>query len=165
MGYFQSSEVRGTDSNGDEFWVNVSAQPTIYEGKPALLNALIDITQSRRSSGALERLRRQNELILNSGGETIYGLDLKGNLTFVNRATVAITGQEAQGLIGKPQHDPPLLETRHTAPNPKDESPLQNAIEGGVQYHAENEVFCRKDGSGFRWSTYSTLQSETNVVG
>ncbi|NEQ53002.1 MAG: PAS domain-containing sensor histidine kinase, partial [Leptolyngbya sp. SIO3F4] len=35
---------------------------------------------------ALEALRRQHQLILNAVGEGVYGLDLQGNVTFVNPA-------------------------------------------------------------------------------
>ena len=38
----------------------------------------------------LEQLRRQHQLILNAVGEGIYGLDLDGNVTFVNPAAAAM---------------------------------------------------------------------------
>ncbi|MGB7413809.1 MAG: hypothetical protein WA902_06345 [Thermosynechococcaceae cyanobacterium] len=42
----------------------------------------------------LDTLRRQNELILNSVGEGIYGLDLDGNATFVNPAAGKIEADQ-----------------------------------------------------------------------
>ena len=38
----------------------------------------------------LEQLRRQHQLILNAVGEGVYGLDLNGNVTFVNPAAAAM---------------------------------------------------------------------------
>ncbi|HEY9887749.1 MAG TPA: hypothetical protein V6D02_05065, partial [Candidatus Obscuribacterales bacterium] len=39
---------------------------------------------------ALAQLRRQHQLILNAVGEGVYGLDLQGNVTFVNPAAAAM---------------------------------------------------------------------------
>ena len=43
---------------------------------------------------ALAALRRQHELILNAVGEGVYGLDLQGNVTFVNPAAAAMIDWE-----------------------------------------------------------------------
>lgn len=164
-GYFQSHEVRGTNVQGKEFWVSVSAQPTTFDGEPALLNALVDISSSKRAAEEVDRLRRQNELILNSAGEAIYGLDLDGNITFVNRAAVAITGWNANELIGKSQHETFHHSRPDTTPYSKEDSPLQKAIEEGVQYEADNEVFWRKDGTGFPVEYVSTpIRDERGIT-
>lgn len=43
-------------------------------------------------------------LILNAVGEGIYGLDLAGNVTFVNSAAAAMIGWSAEELIGQSMH-------------------------------------------------------------
>ncbi|WP_026691831.1 bifunctional diguanylate cyclase/phosphodiesterase [Peribacillus kribbensis] len=51
----------------------------------------------------LRRLSRENELILNSAGEGIFGLDLNGNFTFCNPAAVTMLGySDKNDLIGRP---------------------------------------------------------------
>ncbi|MFU1795160.1 EAL domain-containing protein [Paenibacillus azoreducens] len=51
----------------------------------------------------LQQLSREKELILNSAGEGIFGLDLEGNITFCNPAGEAMLGYETKGeLIGQP---------------------------------------------------------------
>lgn len=51
----------------------------------------------------LQHLSREKELILNSAGEGIFGLDLDGNITFCNPAGEAMLGYEIKGeLIGQP---------------------------------------------------------------
>lgn len=50
----------------------------------------------------LQHLSREKELILNSAGEGIFGLDLQGNITFCNPAGEAMLGYEARELIGQP---------------------------------------------------------------
>jgi len=54
---------------------------------------------------ALQQLQRQNELILNSAGEGIYGLDLGGKATFVNPATAAMTGWKIEEMLGRPERE------------------------------------------------------------
>lgn len=49
----------------------------------------------------LENLSREKELILNSAGEGIFGLDLDGNITFCNPASESMLGYETGELIGK----------------------------------------------------------------
>ena len=51
----------------------------------------------------LQQLSREKELILNSAGEGIFGLDLDGKITFCNPAGESMLGYETKGeLIGKP---------------------------------------------------------------
>lgn len=53
---------------------------------------------------AIRQLSHRNELILNSAGEGIFGVDMKGRTTFVNPAAARMTGWEVEELIGQPQH-------------------------------------------------------------
>ena len=56
----------------------------------------------------LEQLSRQNQLILNSAGEGIYGVDLEGKVTFVNPAGAKLLGYQVEELLGRS-----ILETVH----------------------------------------------------
>lgn len=79
----------------------------------------------------LEKLQRRSELILNSAGEGICGLDLTGRITFANPAAARIMKLTVEELVGRPgsnvfagfRADPPaggaggqpaeILATRH----------------------------------------------------
>ena len=95
----------------------------------------------------LEKLRRLHELILNSSGEGIFGLDLEGRTTFVNPAVSEILGWKPDELMGNLQHS--LI--HHTRPNgtsyPKEECHIYATFEGGKVHRIDDEVFWRKDGS------------------
>jgi PAS domain S-box-containing protein len=56
-------------------------------------------------TGELQKLQRRYELILNSAGEGICGLDLEGRATFVNPAVSRITGFPIGDLIGKSEQE------------------------------------------------------------
>ena len=97
----------------------------------------------------LEKLQRHHELILQSAGEGIYGLDCEGHTTFVNEAAARMVGWELDELVGKSQHD--II--HHTKPdgsayNAKS-CPIYAAFKDGKVHSVDDEVFWRKDGTCF----------------
>lgn len=52
----------------------------------------------------LQSLQRRYEMILNSAGEGICGLDVEGKATFVNPTVAKLTGWAIEELIGKAEH-------------------------------------------------------------
>ena len=110
----------------------------------------------------LANLRRQNQLILNSVGEGIYGLDTQGNVTFVNPAAARIIGWEINDLIGKSMH----LVLHHSKTDgskyPREECPIYAAFKDGTVRRVENEVFWRKDGTSFPVEYISTPIHDEN---
>jgi PAS domain S-box-containing protein len=104
-------------------------------------------------SEEIQRLQRQYELILNSAGEGICGLDLNGKATFVNPAAARMTGWEVQELIGKSEEE--IFGS--TTPATKD-SPAPNT--------PEERPFRRKNGSLFPVECVKTpLDENGRVVG
>ena len=104
----------------------------------------------------LEQLRRQHQLILNAVGEGVYGLDLHGNVTFVNPAAAAMIGWPMDELIGKPMHA--VLHHSHPdgKPYPREACPIYAAFRDGSIHRVTDEVFWRKDGSSFPVEYIST---------
>jgi len=107
------------------------------------------------------------ELILDSTGEGIYGLDLNGNTTFVNLAAVKMIGWDAEELIGMNQHD--IL--HHTKPDgttyQQEECPIHAVLKDGAVHKINNEVFWRKDGSFFPVEYISTpmRDADDKIIG
>jgi two-component system, LuxR family, sensor kinase FixL len=54
---------------------------------------------------AIEKLQHRYELILNSAGEGICGLDANGKATYVNPAATRMTGFDAKELLGRPESE------------------------------------------------------------
>jgi PAS domain S-box-containing protein len=54
---------------------------------------------------ALHSLQRRYEMILNSAGEGICGLDVDGKATFVNPTVAKLTGWPVDELVGKTEHE------------------------------------------------------------
>ena len=110
-------------------------------------------TERRRTEEAIDRLRPQNELILNAAGEGIYDLDLDGKITLVNPAAARMIEWRVEELIGKTMHDILHYSKPDGSPYPREECPIYAAFWDGTVYHVTDEVFWRKDGMCFPLST------------
>lgn len=77
----------------------------------------------------------------------IYGIDLNGNCTFINRAGAVTLGYEPGELLGKNMHDA----IHHSKPDrssyPVQECPIFRAFKTGVAAHIDNEWLWRKNGT------------------
>lgn len=102
------------------------------------------------AEAALTRLRHQNELILNSAGEGIYGLDLDGNIIFENPKAAELLGWKAAELLGMPAHA--TIHHKHAdgSPYPIESCPIHASMVDGATQRVTNDVFWRKDGTHFR---------------
>ena len=123
-----------------------------------------DITQSKWDEIELERLSRQNESILKSAGEGIYGLDLRERMTFVNPAAAKMLGYEPEELAGRHQHEI----VRHLRPDgtayPPNDCAIYAALRDGEVRGSSDEVFWRKDGTSFPVECVSTPIRENGRV-
>jgi PAS domain S-box-containing protein len=104
----------------------------------------------------LEHLRRQHQLILNAVGEGIYGLDLQGNVTFVNPAAAAMIGWPMEKLIGQSMHAVLHHSRPDGSPYQREACPIYAAFQDGSIKRITNEVFWRKDGTSFPVEYIST---------
>ncbi|QIZ71393.1 PAS domain S-box protein [Oxynema aestuarii] len=128
-----------------------------------------DITDLKRVEEALERLRHQNELILNSAGEGICGVDRQGRTTFINPAASRMLGYPMGELLGAPLAKilaPLPGENGSEEGSPPIHSPIYAALKDGSVHHGTDEVFWRKDGSSFPVEYMSTpIQEQSQIVG
>ncbi|MBP3965329.1 EAL domain-containing protein [Paenibacillus lignilyticus] len=103
----------------------------------------------------LRQLSREKELILNSAGEGIFGLDLERKITFCNPAGIAMLGYDSsQELIGQ---DCCIIVTGQDPPT---------GIDGNWNRHYQDEKFCRKDSSVFPVEyVISSIREGDEIVG
>lgn len=144
--------------------------------KEQLLHELSDLRQKyeEREKAELEHnqmeeslkiISRQNELILNSTGEGIFGLDTEGQHTYVNMAAARMLGYTADELLGKKSHSCWHHTKENGSPYPEDDCPIYKAYRKGVAFHnVRDEVFWRKDGTNFPVAYTSTPIFEDNRI-
>src|SRR5919112_1005881 len=144
-----TTELVGLRSDGSEFPIEMSLGETHQDGERLFTGVIRDIAERKRFEEALERLSRQHGMVLEAVGEGIFGLDLHGNVTFVNPAASDKTGWSTQDLPGQPMHN----RVHHTKPDgtpyPSEECPIHATFTTGTTHSRDDEVFWRKDGSSF----------------
>lgn len=89
------------------------------------------------------------QALLDSAGEGIWGLDLEGNCTFVNRMAVSCFGYASEELLGNNMHE--LV--HHHYPDgrhfPGSECPIYDVVRKSKVLRQLTDTMFRKDGSSF----------------
>ncbi len=117
-------------------------------GRPFILNHGMDVTEQYEAEQALHLATRQRELILESVGDGIYGIDLDGRLTFINQAGASALGYLPEELAGRDVHE--MLHHSHAdgTPYSKSTNPILQALRRGESIRMRDEIFWRQDGTG-----------------
>ena len=86
------------------------------------------------------------EALLESTNEGLYGVDLEGRCTFLNRAGAKMLGLTRYEVLGRNMHR--LIHHSHEdrSPYPEEECPIARSMRTGEAVRVENEVLWRKDG-------------------
>ncbi|UCE35310.1 MAG: PAS domain S-box protein [Deltaproteobacteria bacterium] len=154
-------EYRGIRKDGTVCWLEMIASLIDYGGKPAIRGAVVDITDHKRAEEALRQSKERFKELAELLPETIYEMDLKGNLTFVNRNAFTHFGYTQQDFDrGLNAHDmiaPP--DRQRSMANVK-------RIFKGEELGLNEYTALRKDGSTFPCMIRSTaIMREGTPVG
>ena len=141
-------EVRYFNTMGGYRWVEASTH--VVRGDDdriaGTMGTLRDVTERRAVNEERQRLETNIRQLLDASGEGIYGLDVHGVITFVNRRGSEMLGYEPEELIGQEMH----ALTHHSRPDgspyPAAECPIHRAAVEGVPCEVSDEVMWRKDG-------------------
>jgi two-component system, OmpR family, sensor histidine kinase VicK len=113
---------------------------------PFILNHGVDVTEQFEAEEALHLATRQRELILESVGDGIYGIDLDGRLTFINQAAARALGYTPEELTGRDVHE--IIHHSHAdgTPYSRANSPILQGMRRCETVRMHDEVFWRHDG-------------------
>lgn len=136
-------------------------------GRPTeLVGYCVDITARKETEATLSKLARQHQVILETLGEGVFGLDLNGDHTFVNPAAAKMLGYEVKELIGRHSHSTWHYGKPDGSPYPEAECPIYATLRNGSVQHDLTEVFWRKDGISIPVEvTTRPIQEEGKTVG
>ncbi|MCD1259721.1 PAS domain S-box protein [Paenibacillus athensensis] len=167
----QHFEASFLHKQGQPIPTNVTLVPTVVGEQVVGLYAILkDLTESKEQKKEIDKLHRQNRLILNSVSEGIYGIDTNGRTIFWNKAAERMTGWKVDDMLGKQIGK--LI--RHS--RPEDESPEQAAKADAklLRTMLEREVkvikdgcFRRKDGASFpvEYMSSPILEGDRHLLG
>ncbi len=101
-------------------------------------------------------LQKQLNLILDSAGEGILGLDNHGKVVFINRAASLMLGWEVEELLGNTHHE--LIHHTHAdgTAHPVEICPIYMAYRDGQVHYKTGDVFWCKNGTSFPVEYVST---------
>ncbi len=108
-----------------------------------------DITDRVAAEHERRSLTRRMELLLDSTGEGIYGIDLEGRCTFINRSGAALLGWTPEELLGRSMHEAIHHARQNGSPYPALDCPLNRALQAGEECRVAGEVLWRRDGTSF----------------
>jgi PAS domain S-box-containing protein len=139
-------------------------QPEILRSKVAVFVELFRQREAfKRQAHELARLIKQNDLILKSAAEGVFGVNLGALSTFVNPAAARMTGREVNELAGKPIHDILHSPTPGTLSCNVEECALYAALRGEYVQDETEDTFFRRDGSSFPVEYCATPMHDENA--
>jgi len=112
-----------------------------------LIVCVTDVGELLQGMTELAELQRHHQLILDSAGEGVYGLDIEGRVTFGNSATEQILGWRPADMLGQPAHDVHHHSYADGSPYPREKCPIYAALRDGEVHRIESEVFWHTNGS------------------
>ncbi len=149
MSVLAGKEFYGQTKDYDQIPVDISLNPIETEDGIQIIASIRDITERKKAEVAIAESEERTRLILSSAGEGIFGVDLSGNVVFINDAACRMVGFAADELMGKGVHE--II--HHTRANgdfyPVEECPMRRAFIEGLSSRIDDEVLWRKDGTSF----------------
>ncbi len=156
------------DCADETFWTKSGQSfPVEYTSTPIMENDTLNgAVVVFRDVSESNKLKKQLEMIVNSTGEGIFGLDSQGNVSFMNRAASIMLGWEIEDLIGKSHHT--LVHHSHSdgSPYPEEKCPIYKAYKDGLVHYKSGDIFWTKTGESFPVEYTSTpIRENQQLVG
>ncbi len=119
------------------------------QGHQYFLTVMVDITARKHAEAELRQSEAKISQLLQTTDQGIYGIDLAGGCTFINRSGLRLLGYQLEECLGRNMHD--LVHHSHAdgAHYEVGECPIFLAKSTGRGARVDSEVFWRKDGTSF----------------
>lgn len=127
---------------------------------------VIDITEQKRAERDRERLLQEKTALLDSTGEGIFGVDLTGKCTFLNKSASRMLGFTQEEILGRNAHGTFHHHRLDGTIYPVSECPVANAYTHETSAYIDNDFILRKDGNAIPVEyTVSPVKVKNKTVG
>ena len=94
-------EFKGVRKNGEAVWLLMSSGLIEYEGEPAILATIINITERKKTEQALAAEKDRLDVTLSSIGDSVISTDTAGTVITINKMAETLTGYSREEAVGK----------------------------------------------------------------
>jgi PAS domain S-box-containing protein len=96
----QAYDLKIIHKTGRDVWVSLSGSSLMYEGEPAGLVTIMDITERKIAEAGLHESEEKYRTILENMEDGYFEVDIAGNFIFYNQAMSNILGYKDNELMG-----------------------------------------------------------------
>ncbi|PUB75773.1 MAG: diguanylate cyclase [gamma proteobacterium symbiont of Ctena orbiculata] len=163
-----STQLRLVCANGTTKWIQLSLSklPEHAHDNSLLVAVIDDIDQYKKIEEESLRIKLERELILDSAGDGIIGIDSEANHIFVNPAAANMLGYTIDELLEKNCHAVWHHSREDGSSYPEAECPITSVLKHGNTHHAEQETIWRKNGKPLQVDYISTpIKEGGRIVG
>ena len=88
--------------DGSRLYAQITVSMVDYEGKPAELVIIRDITKIKKMEIALKKSEEKYRTIIETSNDGVISIDEKGKIVFINESAEKMFGYNNEELVGKP---------------------------------------------------------------
>lgn len=97
-GYFKI-KVTHTKKNGERIFLEVQSNPIIFDGVPARVSLINNITSQVEAEQALSLSEQRFKALVQNGSDLVMILDCQGKLSYVSPSAKYVTGRAAKIMV------------------------------------------------------------------
>ena len=96
---------RGVNKKGETIWLEIMGTRILWEGRPAVLNFVTDVTEQVKAEEALKKSERMLSDIINFLPDPTFAIDAQGRIISWNREMEKMVGKKAEEMLGKDHYE------------------------------------------------------------
>ncbi|MBY8985429.1 MAG: PAS domain S-box protein [Candidatus Lokiarchaeota archaeon] len=100
-GVMDQYQFMGIKKSGEYIWVDDYSKTITYEGKPAVLSVMIDITEKKEAEHKLKDSEERYRTLIDNILDAIFELDLDGKITYLSPQTIDMLGYKPDEMINQ----------------------------------------------------------------
>lgn len=167
-GIVTNYQYKAINRKSEERWIDQYSKTVLYNGKPADMISMIDITESKQATRLLRENEEKYRLLAENVDDVIWRSDLSFNWIYISPSFIKLTGYSSEEAVKIPLQEMITPASAEIAANTLMEElgKLKGSQTNDIVKKVEVEFYC-KDGSTV-WAEISVkieLDSDGNPTG